>query len=485
MNRRRFTSFLLALLGGGLCCPLLLFLALENFAMPDRSRLWRSYHEIILDHVPGPRVLIDSGSNSLHSIRIDLIEHALNRPVFIVSDNASIPLNLRVKRLEKYSKQGDVILLPLEWGYYGWQVIPSDFLSLLRNRWSEYYFAMSKLERFDFFANHISLDFILSETWTHFRRRGKRELELTFNNVIEEKSNWAGVTDHSVENRSRHISTINKTCREFLSVPHEIKDFVYDFADKLVDLERRRGVKFIMTWPAVAGSDCYSDPEFKQYTEKLRQVFQSRGIQFAGNPEDASFSEAHTLDTYYHIDIDAATQRSGRLAAALKALGLAESQLDTSSDILADAALAREGAKVLAAQSKLTTSRIADGNYRVGSEEFDKRLLLISGWSRPEAWGVWNSEAASKLILVPQPNLDCKLTFDANYFADGPASDVLLNGKSAGGNTKGEIIIPRGEVPVTLTLLHRQLKSPRELGLGDDPRLLSFGLKSVHVECGS
>ena len=483
MKRTGFLSYLLALLGGGLGGLLALFFCCEQFAMPDRAQVWRSYHEIILDFVPGPRVLIESGSNTLHAIRTDVLERALNLPVFVIADNASIPLNLKIKRLEKYAKAGDVIVLPLEWEYYRWEMVPSDFLSLLSRRWSHYYFTMPLIERFAFFVRYISFDFIVSEAWTHFSSRAKQNRAMAYTNMMEEKSNWSGVTDNSVETRERHSITKGKTCRTFISVPHEVKDFVLDFADKLVDLEKRRNVKVVVTWPAVAGSDCYTDPEFKNYTEALRAVFTSRGILIAGNPEDSAFSEPHVLDTYYHVDIEAANHRSNRLAEALKSLGLARDHLDRASDALADTALAKEAARVLGGGGEAAAAHISDGEYHVGTDEFEKRFVLLRGWAGVESWGVWNSGPISKLILRPQPDKDCKLLLDASYFADGPPSEVYLNDRTVGVDSRGEIPIARGATSVTLTLIHKQLRSPRQLGLGDDPRQLAFGLKTIRIGC--
>lgn len=482
MKRANFISYLLAAFLGGVAGLLTLFGIFEHFSMPDRNHNWRSYHEMILENVSGPRVLIESGSNSLHSIRPDIIERALNIPVFVIADNAAVPFDLKIKRLDKYAKVGDIIVLPLEWGYYGWHSVPSDFLNSLIERWPEYYVAMSLAERFEFFVRYVLLDLLSSHVWINLRKGTKAKRAASYAHLLEEMAHWSGVFDTSIENREPHISIIGKTCREFLAVPSKVNAITEDIIKALAALQRRRGVKVVMAWPAVAGSDCYSDPGFPKYVEELRRDFAEQGISFAGNPEDSAFSKEHLLDTYYHVDIIAAARRTQSLADALKELGLARNHPDTPSDTLADRALIAEATRVFA-KNKISRSPLSSGNYRVGTDGFERSFLLLGGWEAIESWGVWNSGPISKLLIWPNPERGCQIFLDANYFADAPASEAQVNGRSAGTDSLGQIWIDRGEQPVTLTLLHHKLRSPQELSIGNDRRKLAFGLKNVVVNC--
>ena len=128
MKPSNFTSYLASIIIGLIAGSCGLFTLFDRLVMPDRAHNWRSYHEILLDFVPGPRILIDSGSNTAHAIAPELIETELKRPTLIIADNASVPLRVKLDQLEKYAKAGDVIILPLEWIYYKIETIPKDFV---------------------------------------------------------------------------------------------------------------------------------------------------------------------------------------------------------------------------------------------------------------------------------------------------------------------------------------------------------------------
>ena len=111
MKPTHFILYLASIVVGMIAASGGLFLLFDRLVMPDRDHNWRSYHEIILDYVPGPRILIDSGSNTNHAIAPELIERELKRPTLIIADNAAVPFRVQSSsRLEKYAKSGDIII---------------------------------------------------------------------------------------------------------------------------------------------------------------------------------------------------------------------------------------------------------------------------------------------------------------------------------------------------------------------------------------
>ena len=115
-------------------------------------------------------------------------------PTLIIADNASVPLRVKLDRLEKYAKAGDVIILPLEWIYYKRETIPKDFLDNIMKEFSTYYFAMPIHEQFKFFMGSINLDQITSGIWKLIDTTPKLDQRKSHELVMSEKFDWAGVT---------------------------------------------------------------------------------------------------------------------------------------------------------------------------------------------------------------------------------------------------------------------------------------------------
>jgi len=459
--------------------------------MPDRNHNWRSYHEIVLDYVPGPRILIDSGSNSLHGIEPELIERELKMPTLVVADSAATPLRQRLNRLEKYAKTGDLIILPLEWSYYWEETNPTDFLDQIAEKWSEYYFAMPRIEQFSFFLSHIKLNQIVATIWRRFDDTSKVDQRKSRERVMDEKLNWSGVTKASLENRKLHVSMQGKSCRQFVAVPTgEVPDFVQQTAMRLSRLRKERQATIVLTWPAVAGTDCYDFAELDSYVAKLREIFGKAGIAVIGDPRSSLFSGEHTLDTYYHIDIAAAYERTRRLVADMKQAGLflaestpASAPLEIGSAALISTALMKEEARIVENNSTLIAP-LSEGAYSPGAKEFENYFQLsASGWYSFESWGVWSHGDRSEIVLRPQPNKACDVKLDAHYFSEARPSLISLDGRFLKIDDGSPISIAAGDKPITIGLQHRDVRSPREMGGGDDPRGLAFGLSRIIVDC--
>jgi hypothetical protein len=491
MKPTRFILYLAAIVVGMIVSSGGLFLLFERFVTPDRGHDWRSYHEIILDYVPGPRIVIDSGSNSLHAIAPELIERELKRPTFIIADNAAIPLGAKISRLEKYAKSGDLIILPLEWSAYAARSTPADFLEGIMGQWSEYYFVMPEVERFGFFIDHITLNQIISGIWRRLDANPKSERRKSRQRIEEEKSNWSGLTETSLENRKRHISMEGKSCQQYIIAPTgEIRDFVKQTAMRLSKLQKDRRVTVIMTWPAVAGTDCYDFAALDGFVTKFRRIFEEAGIAVIGDPRSSLFSDQHMLDNYYHVDIEAGFARTRRLIEDIKQAGLLPREantdsppLETGSAALIAAALTREETRI-ARNDSMLLSPLAKGAYAPGTEEFDNLFQLSpNGWQDFESWGVWSRGDSSEIVLRPRPNKSCDVRLDAHYFSQSRPSSIFLDGEFLKIDDGSPISVAPGDRPVAIGLRHRDVRSPHELGVSDDPRELAFGLSRIIVGC--
>jgi hypothetical protein len=491
MKPRQFVLYLASVVVGMIASSGGLFLLFDRLVAVDREHKWRSYHEIVLDFTPGPRILIDSGSNSLHAIVRELIETELKRPTFVVADNAAVPLRVKLDRLEKYAKSGDIIILPLEWSYYETERMPADFLDQITTKWSEYYFAMTEIEQFRFFISHIRLDQIISEVWRFIDAPPKVDQQKNRQAVMDEKNNWSGVTKNSIEDRKPHPAMEGRSCSQFIFAPTgELRDLVQLIADRLSKLQQTRNVTVILTWPAVAGTDCYDFAALDSFVEKVRQTFGNAGIAVIGDPRSSLVSKQHLLDNYYHVDIEAGFARTRRLIEDIKQAGLlpvevtrVSAPFENGSAAIIATALMKEEARITQNNSTLI-SPLVKGEYVAGTKEFESFFQLpASGWHDFESWGVWSRGDRSEIVLRPQPNKTCGVKLDAHYFSQARPSTISVDGKFLKIDEGSPIWIAPGDRPITIGLQHRDAGSPRELGVSDDPRVLAFGLSRIIVGC--
>ena len=314
---------------GMFAASLVYFLIVDTFVAPDRRASKLNYQTFLLERIPGQRIIIDSGSNSLWAIRPEIIETSLKKPAFVIADWAGVPLEMKIQRLRKYAHNGDLIILPLEWAYYFKNEDPSDLVNRV--------FGLGKYDLIDNYAHYyINEDtvaryrFVLANSnLSHIRERYLRrvtdppmyvQLMMKLSLMISAFENGIAGDEKNDLHRKRQPSMAGKSCREYLSArPLQDTALAEQAAALLAGLQEELEVKIILTWPAVAGHDCYDfSGGVNILTEQLRVIFGNAGILVVGTPENSLFSDAHVLDTYYHIDSAAAKERTERLIEDIK-----------------------------------------------------------------------------------------------------------------------------------------------------------------------
>jgi hypothetical protein len=124
---------------------------------------------------------------------------------------------------------------------------------------------------------------------------------------------------------------------------------------------------------------------------------------------------------------------------------------------------------------------------------------LAQGWSTPETWGTW-SEGREADILLRVPPQAQSIVIEALAFVLPVhlSQDVVftINGVQAFSTHLTQLQGNRIEIPLTAAIheaiardtlmrIHVQLPdaiSPKQLGLGDDPRVMGLGVKSLTVQ---
>jgi hypothetical protein len=314
---RKLATFLLFAAGGAALCALGL-VGSYDFLTNSNRRIPYDYAQFLLQEIGAPRIVIDAGSSSMFGIEPGLIEQAFGLPVIDVADNGSIPLEMKIYRLLKFARHGDSLILPLEWVYYTRDIVPQDFTDKTPDEYAVYYASMPFLARLAFTVQHVSLH-NLSDAGRLYLRRDLQQVHAL--RIQDEMTKWP-LGDRK-DDRRRRSSVEGKSCADYIAVSGNVPPAVEWAAKQLSYFQEKRGVRVYVTWPAVAGADCYVMPDgHLPIADKARAIFERYGITVVGEPADSYFTPEHMLDTYYHVDSTAARVRTDRLVARLLAAGM-------------------------------------------------------------------------------------------------------------------------------------------------------------------
>jgi hypothetical protein len=331
---KKLLAFLMFAAAGALVCAFALTAAYDFFTASNRRTPY-GYAQFLLENIAAPRIVIDAGSSSMFGIEPGLIEQAFSIPVIDVADNGSIPLEMKIYRLLATARRGDTLILPFEWVYYTRDLVPQDFTDKTPDEYAAYYASQPFLTRLAFVVQHLSLH-NLSDAGRLYMRQDLQSGHAA--RIRQDMAKWP-LGDRKDDSRRR--SSVGDTgCADYIAATGRIPPVVDWAAAKLAGLQAQRGVRIYLTWPAVAGSDCYDMANGRlPIADQARAIFQRHGLAVVGEPEDSYFSPEHMLDTYYHVDSRAARLRTQRLIGRLQDAGMTAGAAARPTAVLADEAV--------------------------------------------------------------------------------------------------------------------------------------------------
>ncbi|MCP1845507.1 hypothetical protein ACVIHI_009027 [Bradyrhizobium sp. USDA 4524] len=149
------------------------YVGLVTLTIPENS-IASTYKWLLLEHAPGPRIIIDSGSNGHHGIDAAERSKAFNIRAINVADNAGYSLVDRSRRILEFAKPGDVVIMPIEWQGYSDPDGDAGYARLSLELTTEYFWAQTPTER----ARRIlttPFPIVARAFWRNIRKRGSWE----------------------------------------------------------------------------------------------------------------------------------------------------------------------------------------------------------------------------------------------------------------------------------------------------------------------
>lgn len=318
-------------------------LLVDRVLIPDRE-LAVPFTQFLLEstaEVSG-KVVIDSGSNSTHGIDTLALSDYFQAPVIIVADGASYALRNKIFNLEKYLNPDDVLILPLEWHYYGrGENLAKVFLSSVMNQdlSLEYYFnSLPFSEKLRFTFTKLPLKMSLETLMTPRNAQHMDRSDLGRLHRFEEKLNNRDNESYGGSLRDGpediHPIAAKKRCDKYILpggalIGRSIISQTFRENLKLMQRLSDKGVKVYFTWPAVADKEksaCYSLPGVSGYMEEYAagvvDLVEASGFQFVGDFKQGHYGADCFLNTYYHLRYSCAEARTAALINALRDSGI-------------------------------------------------------------------------------------------------------------------------------------------------------------------
>jgi hypothetical protein len=501
-----FTFLVFCLLIGGY------FYVVDKIIIRDRPIPY-SYRQFLLESTKDitGKVIIESGSNSIHSIDPFQLSRYFNAPVVTSAANAGYPIQPKVFNLLSIANKGDIVIFPLEWNQYSYDdQLPDNFLNALADEQLklEYYFNnLTIWEKIKFAYNKYPLDKAKEGFLRYFERNETNILRedlarlSQFDTIINSQSSESyGNSNRNGPEPIERDGSHNRSCDQYVLGKQFHKGFKITeaFLESLdyLTLLKDKGVRVYFSWPAVAdkkSSICYESDEAKAkldgFATSIRSTVEAKGFKFIGEYQDSHFSSDCFLNTYYHLTKDCAVTRTKKLIDALTKNEVTPFENKEENFLRLISEEVESNRQIISLQVAKKLSPISFESVK--STQLSNKLLLTKGWSSQENWGVWSLGNESEVKFQVDDNVMgnelINITIKGHYYNGPEKTTVFINGKLLGEYQlmNKSFLIPTKDLSgniVRIEFRHIDVFSPYQLGRSKDNRAIKFGLKEISIK---
>ena len=318
-----FFARTVAMIALGMAAMLLAWTGIVTAALP-KGELPSNHKWFLLANAPSDVIVIDGGSSGHHGLSARMIGDAFGRPAINVSDSASYQWSDKALRLDEVLGEDASLVMSMEWNH-AFRERPSDvYLNHIGIHNTDYFTGLpllSKLTRsLNFSPKRVyelirnPSDDLMAKDWGRFGHIRHRLASPTWQYG---SSTFAAGERDLLPSNKRH------TCDSYLSLRTDPPVVTESFRDALRTLAamRDRGVDVEIIWPPVVGDDCYTELDFTQRENAIREAAADFGFTIQGKPQDSSFPTRYRDNTFYHLDTkgqalftEQTIQKLGRLA---------------------------------------------------------------------------------------------------------------------------------------------------------------------------
>jgi hypothetical protein len=304
--------------------PLLYVLSLGRY---ERAEHWLSdvyfAKQYRAAQITEPKVLIVSGSNSLFGFDSHTLETLIGRPVVNLAGHASLSLEFHIKMAEKFARAGDLVVMPLELGYYaatpdltGWQVANMS-------SWGAKYMDWSPGILLDYFR-HSSFTSLLTRTLI---RRIPSDSQSEVLATVEANSaigavEWHGYSYKSMNSRGDIllISAPPITIPDGSYTNGAVSDFAIQRLQSLQAHLIERGASLKLTWPVTMRNPLFDLSRQKDQlkVQSIKDRLAAEGLSVICNPDVFHFERRFFLETNNHVNAEAAERRMEALGVCMR-----------------------------------------------------------------------------------------------------------------------------------------------------------------------
>lgn len=327
-----YKFFLFFVFIGLLYCLFYIFLLEKNNL---NGQYWIKNVEYVKDDIMHQfeneeRILIFSGSNGMFGFNSLMLEEVFGKKTVNMAFNAGVPFSYIVHKIKKYAKQGDVILLPLEYVHYFREDHSTNSILDMFTWNKKYFYELHPIEKikvmFAYTNNKILLDAFLSILQSNTLPKGVlKEKEIPKESVLNRFKSNIFKENKTIEyrfdtlNQRGDVTNHNGTQKNLFKE----KDIFYSSNDpisrsfiknhqELYEYSIKNNFNIYYLHPSTMRNKNYNlnKKMHRQKADALLLKLKGYNVNILGNPIKYNFEPKYMYNTTYHLNQEGANLRT-------------------------------------------------------------------------------------------------------------------------------------------------------------------------------
>jgi len=288
-----------------------------QLGMPVRTEWWvkncYQYKDYRADEITGKKMIILSGSNALFGVRGSVLQKELGYPVANLAGHVYLDIDFLYYKLKQHMKEGDIVILPLEFEHYTRTKKLSNWFTKNMMAWGENYLAQLSFSQLAHFIVSTDPSMVLRTAIQKMIYGGKNTKLMSQGSVVRQVKNnaknhnihWRGYLPASldidgnfeVDRPVEYYKNKQYVSNNMVPTPHFIAGY-----KKIAHFVKKHHGKLYLTYPNMMKNIHFNldTLETQNSVNTLKNNLKKEGIHLICNPALFQMERVFYFNNPYH-----------------------------------------------------------------------------------------------------------------------------------------------------------------------------------------
>ncbi|MEA2019425.1 MAG: hypothetical protein U9N59_13385 [Campylobacterota bacterium] len=272
----------------------------------------------IANNIKEKKIIIVAGSNALFGIDSKKLSKTFKIPVVNFGVNAGVLLPYTLYKAKKVIKEGDIVLMPLEYPMYVYDGVPNEqMIDFIFSRDFDMFWNLTFKEQF-----YMVWNVTLNRIYRGLKAEGGKVVrEGLFGVHHIDKNGDQTKTKKKYQNKWMKDQIYNNFAKnpESYGARYNEDSLSWSYIEKFTSWCNENNVKMIfMPSTLLKHKKYFKDKKESWFYKNLKSIIEEKGLNYVGNPYDYMYHKKYYFDSNFHLTKKGRKKRTNKMIKDLK-----------------------------------------------------------------------------------------------------------------------------------------------------------------------